>query len=188
MKKIGVFDEDGNCRSIGYWQEYGKDYFWYFTVVGNEEEDERKELHFKLYNKKTDSSYRAEETIFFADNITLGTPDEPILLNSFIREEGEAEISTSNELYQNYPNPISPRFNRGSTKISFSIPKDVKNAEIKIYNIKGQLVKKISIYNDQSSVVWNGKNEKGEFLSNGIYLYKLKAGNNSVTKRMVLMR
>ena len=79
----------------------------------------------------------------------------------------------------NYPNPFS-----NSTTISFNLPQRGKDTKIKIYNIKGQLVKQFKI----NEVVWNGKNEKGEQLSNGIYLYNLKAGNKSITKKMVLMR
>ena len=74
-------------------------------------------------------------------------------------------------LCQNYPNPV-----RSSTTISFSITKDAKNSEMKIYNIKGQLVKQFSIINEQSSIKWDGKDSNGNKLWDGIYLYKLDTG------------
>ncbi|MCK4359302.1 MAG: T9SS type A sorting domain-containing protein, partial [Candidatus Cloacimonetes bacterium] len=86
-------------------------------------------------------------------------------------------------LYQNYPNPM-----RSSTTISFSTAEGIENAEIKIYNIKGQLVKQFSINNDQTSIVWDGKDSNGKQLSSGIYLYLLSTGKKSITKRMVLLR
>jgi len=87
-------------------------------------------------------------------------------------------------LYQNYPNP----FNHTST-ISFSLPKNTKHAKIEIYNVKGQLVKQLSIENRQSSIKWDGKDEKGSHLSSGIYFYRLKVGGNIMdTKKCVILR
>ncbi|MCK4340003.1 MAG: T9SS type A sorting domain-containing protein, partial [Candidatus Cloacimonetes bacterium] len=104
-------------------------------------------------------------------------------------EQYEEEIIPETTFYlgQNYPNPMSPD-KIGTTTISFSIPKDAKNSEMKIYNIKGQLVKKFSIISDQYSIVWDGKDSNGKQLSNGIYLYKLDTGEKSITKKMVLLR
>ncbi|MCK4338646.1 MAG: T9SS type A sorting domain-containing protein [Candidatus Cloacimonetes bacterium] len=95
----------------------------------------------------------------------------------------ETKLNNNLTLYQNYPNPV-----RNFTTISFSIPKGIEKAELKIYNIKGQLVRKFLIANNQSSIVWDGKNDKGKQLSNGIYLYRLKAGKKSFIKKMILMR
>ncbi len=91
------------------------------------------------------------------------------------------------QLYQNYPNPFS-----NSTNISFKIPQTSKAVQIKIYNIKGQLAKTIdSNYTDQLSneVVWDGKDDQGKALSNGIYLYQL-TGKNYTSKimKMILIR
>ncbi|MEA3475522.1 MAG: HEAT repeat domain-containing protein [Candidatus Cloacimonadota bacterium] len=96
-------------------------------------------------------------------------------------------ISFINELKPNFPNPF-----HSSTTISFFLqPRELgaKSTEIKIYNIKGQLIKQVSIDNHQSSIVWNGKDESGNQLSSGIYLYQLVNGNKVIdTKRMLLIR
>ncbi|MBL7086624.1 MAG: right-handed parallel beta-helix repeat-containing protein [Candidatus Cloacimonetes bacterium] len=86
----------------------------------------------------------------------------------------------------NYPNPFHT-----TTTISFSIPKDVKSPDLKIYNINGQLVKNFelrTLNSELNNVVWYGKDERGKQLTNGIYLYKLSAGMKSITKKMLLMR
>ena len=88
----------------------------------------------------------------------------------------------------NYPNPFST-----STVISFFNSKPSKNTKIEIYNIKGQLIKQFPITNsqlnwEQSSVEWEGTDESGKPVSNGIYLYKLIAANKSITKKMLLLR
>ena len=83
------------------------------------------------------------------------------------------------KLYSNYPNPFS-----NSTTISFSLATNLhENARIEIFNIKGQKVKEYSIFNNQSSISWNAENQ-----ANGIYFYKLTAGNYTSTKKMILMK
>jgi len=88
----------------------------------------------------------------------------------------------------NYPNPFT-----SSTVIHYSLPYTIREAHIEIYNIKGQLIKQYSIINsqlnwEQSSIEWNGKDDKGNQLSSGIYLYKLSTDDKSIIKKMVLLR
>ncbi len=97
--------------------------------------------------------------------------------------------NNSNELYlTNYPNPfsISTTISFLATSLRYATP---RQAEIKIYNIKGQLVKQLSIDNRQSSIIWAGKDENGRQLSNGIYFYQLSSENvESEIRRMILLR
>ncbi|MCK4338907.1 MAG: T9SS type A sorting domain-containing protein [Candidatus Cloacimonetes bacterium] len=85
-----------------------------------------------------------------------------------------------------FPNPFST-----STTISFSAIDHTdlhKLTEIKIYNTKGQLLRLLQIPDNQSSVEWDGKDENGEPVPTGIYLYMLSDGENSITKKMILLR
>jgi hypothetical protein len=80
-------------------------------------------------------------------------------------------------LSQNYPNPMHT-----STKISFSLPPDVHDAKIVIYNIKGQQVKEFNLPAGGSDLgfgeaTWDGKDDNGIPVANGIYFYKLVAEN-----------
>ncbi len=86
---------------------------------------------------------------------------------------------------QNSPNPFNP-----TTTISFSIPKDDK-VELKVYNIKGQLVK--TLVNDHleagmHKAVWNGDNQSGKNVSSGIYLYRLESGGRAIARKMLLLK
>ncbi|RLC53068.1 MAG: hypothetical protein DRZ79_00050 [Candidatus Cloacimonadota bacterium] len=85
----------------------------------------------------------------------------------------------------NYPNPF-----RNSTKIRFSLANDesVKNAEITIYNLKGEKIKKFSNIRNQDSVLWNGKDDSGKKVPSGIYFYKIRTGPFTETKKMILMQ
>ncbi|MBL7086458.1 MAG: carboxypeptidase regulatory-like domain-containing protein [Candidatus Cloacimonetes bacterium] len=96
-----------------------------------------------------------------------------------------AEIITV--LHQNYPNPFDT-----STTISFSATDLHGLPRIRIYNIKGQIVKTFRIPNPESrtpNIVWDGIDDNGQQLSNGIYFYKLNSINcYSDIKKMVLLR
>ena len=100
--------------------------------------------------------------------------------------DNESQIPVSQmELYQNYPNPFNPQ-----TTISFNLL--AENAELVIYNIKGQQIKQYSIFNNQSSIVWNGTDENGNTVPSGMYFYKLISDGNSgrytSTKKMILLK
>ncbi|MCK4654229.1 MAG: T9SS type A sorting domain-containing protein [Candidatus Cloacimonetes bacterium] len=84
----------------------------------------------------------------------------------------------------NYPNPFNP-----STTISFSlISESTENTELIIYNLKGQEIRQYSIFNNQSSIIWDGKDDNGNNVSSGIYLYKITSGNFTSIKKMILMK
>ncbi|MBC8525419.1 MAG: T9SS type A sorting domain-containing protein [Candidatus Cloacimonetes bacterium] len=96
------------------------------------------------------------------------------------------------KLYQNYPNPFSTSttisFNL-ATSLRYATPRLAENARIRIYNIKGEFVRQFSIVNSQSSILWDGKDEAGKKLSNGIYFYKLYSDNfKSEIRKMVLLK
>lgn len=88
-------------------------------------------------------------------------------------------------LSQNYPNPFNPE-----TIIRFSIPAD-SDAELTIYNIKGQKVKTLlndSLTKGAHSCVWNGQDSNGKGCASGLYFYKLSTEQASVIKKMILMK
>ncbi len=88
-------------------------------------------------------------------------------------------------LKQNTPNPFNP-----STSISYNLPQKA-DVSLNIYNIKGQLVKKlVKEVQEQGdhSVVWHGKDSSGDDCGSGVYFYRLISGENSVIKKMVLLK
>jgi hypothetical protein len=95
-----------------------------------------------------------------------------------------AELPTDFELLQNYPNPFNP-----TTVISFSLPQKEK-VRLEVYDVLGKLV--VTLMNEELSpgsheVVWNGQSENGSIVSSGVYLYKLRAGQFSSVKKMLLL-
>ena len=88
-------------------------------------------------------------------------------------------------LDQNFPNPFNP-----NTNISFSLPL-AQAARINIYNLKGQLVKKLLDANlpaGQNLINWDGRDDNGKPVSSGIYSYRLQSGGINITRKMMLMK
>ena len=97
----------------------------------------------------------------------------------------EFEIPSTNEIMlTNYPNPFNP-----TTTIYFETTNLHENTQIEIYNIKGQMIKHFSDIRNQTSVVWDGKDQHNIPVSSGIYLYRIKTDDGvSISKKMLLLR
>jgi len=87
--------------------------------------------------------------------------------------ESETTLSTKFELTQNYPNPFNP-----ITTIRYALPRDV-DVQLVVYDITGRQVKTL-VNKRQSaghySIQWNGKNDNGQSVSSGIYIYQIAMG------------
>jgi flagellar hook assembly protein FlgD len=63
--------------------------------------------------------------------------------------------------------------------------------KIAIYNITGQLVKTIVDEVKKAglnSVTWDGKDDKGNRVCDGIYFYRLSFTGSSITKKLTLLK
>jgi len=91
----------------------------------------------------------------------------------------------SYELMQNYPNP-----NTGKTAIKYQLAQPGK-VNLKIYNTLGQVVKTLVSQEQQPgyyNVAWGGRDNTGKTTANGVYFYRLEAGDFKATKKMVVIR
>lgn len=89
------------------------------------------------------------------------------------------------QLEQNYPNPFNP-----ATTIPFLVQVQSK-VEIRVFDVTGRLIKTLAerLYAPgRYWVEWNGKNDDGEIMASGVYLYEMVAGGNREAKRLVLIR
>ena len=105
-------------------------------------------------------------------------------------------IPQSEYSLSNYPNPFNP-----TTTIFFGLnTEDTENTEIKIYNLKGQIVKELSPSlchpefiegrgSRQFNVVWNGSDNNNKPVSSGIYFYQLEIdGKVTAKSKMMLLK
>ena len=94
------------------------------------------------------------------------------------------------QLLQNFPNPFNPE-----TWIPFRLANE-SPVTIYIYNTAGQLVRRLSLgtmpagdYSSQAQAVyWDGRNQVGEPVSSGLYLYTIHAGDFSATRKMLIRK
>lgn len=96
-----------------------------------------------------------------------------------------AALPTEFALSQNVPNPFNP-----STIVEYALPKDAQ-VNISVYNVLGQQVK--TLVNDMQragmqSVTWDGTDASGVSVASGVYFYKIRAGDFSDTKKMVMLK
>jgi len=99
--------------------------------------------------------------------------------------ERVANIIKTFSVLQNYPNPFNP-----TTTIEYQLPK-AGNVRIKIYNINGQLVRAFENTNQNSgthTVVWDGKNNGGQAVATGMYVYQVAFENSILTKKMLFIK
>ncbi len=113
-----------------------------------------------------------------------------VLLLDDVAVSEEENVANENDIaslvdlsLSNYPNPFNPE-----TTISFSIPQN-EVGSLKIYNLKGQLVKEFSnLTSKDSYVVWKGTNNKNQKIPSGIYFTKLEAGSKQIVKKVTLLK
>jgi len=92
-------------------------------------------------------------------------------------------------LAQNFPNPFNPM-----TTIAFDIPdapREAHRVSLAVYDLRGRLVRRLvdsDLMPGSHRVAWDGKDEAGRKVSSGIYLYTLKAGVVSLTRKMVAVK
>ncbi len=119
--------------------------------------------------------------------IIVGNPAE---FDEKKTSDNQNELTTINlpqeyAISQNYPNPFNPE-----TTISYQLP-EASDVKLVIYNTVGQQIKTVvsgqqaaGFYNIQ----WDGRDETGQPVVSGIYVYRIKAGKFVATRKMTLLR
>jgi len=138
------------------------------------------------------TAYQEGESTVVLQDINLINGDENLLLPVVMQQPLKIKITPlaphTFALGQNFPNPFNP-----DTWIPYQLAKP-SNVEIRIYNISGRLIRNLDLgyknagyYQDRASAAyWDGRNEFGEYVANGIYFYALKADKFIATRRMII--
>ena len=93
-------------------------------------------------------------------------------------------------LFQNFPNPFNPE-----TWLPYRLGTDTP-ATFRIYNTHGQLMRELNLgiqvagnyLSRDTAAYWDGRDERGELVSSGIYFYTLQAGSYQSTRRMLIVK
>lgn len=85
-----------------------------------------------------------------------------------------------------YPNPFTP-----STRIRFTVPAPGGETVARVFNIAGRLVRDLG-HDDLPPGIyeleWDGRDSKGNRVAAGVYFYSIEAGEQSVQRKLVLLR
>ncbi len=90
------------------------------------------------------------------------------------------------DLQQNYPNPFNPE-----TTIKYQLSQSGE-VTLKVFNVLGQQVRTLVSKPQQAgsyTVTWDGRDDFGRPVASGIYIYRIKAGDQfRMSKRMLLLK
>jgi hypothetical protein len=112
--------------------------------------------------------------------------------------EGESPLPQTDKILQNYPNPFVIKDESDLTYFPFvlSAPSRVR---VDIFASSGEKVRTLIPKNNPEypigeyfdkiyAVSWDGRNESGEYLSSGIYLYIFRTDRTTVVKKLAVIR
>ena len=93
-------------------------------------------------------------------------------------------------LLPNYPNPFNPE-----TWIPYRLAREAE-VSITIYDTNGTPVRRLALGNQAAghyaergkAAYWDGRNENGEAVASGIYIYQFRAGDYAASRRMVIVK
>lgn len=111
--------------------------------------------------------------------------DFPLIAGGYPTAVPEADSSLVSYL-GNFPNPFNP-----STTISYRLAESL-TVSLRIYDLSGQLVRTLVQGEGQSQgtheFVWAGRNDSGQSVASGTYLYRLDAEGFMVSRRLMLLK
>jgi hypothetical protein len=129
-----------------------------------------------------------EEEIDFLKNWIIGRlewMDVTLTGSSLNVDENISQPVSSFALQQNYPNPFNP-----TTIINFKLMES-SNVRLVIYNLLGERIKTLvqSFRNaGEYSINWDATDDVNNSVSSGVYFYSLETNNQTLQKKMVLIR
>jgi len=93
-------------------------------------------------------------------------------------------------LLPNYPNPFNPE-----TWIPFQLSQ-TSPIEVIVYDLNGRLIRRLGLglrsagwyLSKENAAYWDGRNNVGERVSNGVYFYTLQAKDFTSTRKMVIAK
>ncbi len=163
---------------------------------------EQSEIFMGIIPSTTSSSMTIGTAVFDVvglDPIALAPGDFGLTIGEVLTEGNErrrlAQVNVdnarpiarqlTNALSQNYPNPFNPK-----TTIAFSL-REQGQVSLNIYDVKGRLVRTLvdrRLDANLHRVEWDGLGNNGSPVSSGMYFYRIKAGDFTQTRKMLLLK
>jgi hypothetical protein len=143
------------------------------------------EISLKMMDENTDATLPVDYLLVMPN--TLGYD-----LGAGLFKKNETGINTGAlvkpgklTLLQNYPNPFNP-----STKITYTLDKP-SQVKLTIYDLLGKEIRALQNsfqHAGEYSLVWNAKDDNNSPVSSGMYFFHLETNENTLQKKMLLVR
>jgi hypothetical protein len=177
----GIFLEivDGDYEYDGYYEEDSTmDDLWSYVAYGLPDLDpgEETDVVFVMVAAETE----AELTAAAAEAVSVWTSGSTSGIDN-----DNTNVPISFTLHQNHPNPFNP-----STTITYDVTEN-EEISLDIFDLRGNHI--VNLANNigfvgQHTVRWQGVRSNGETVPTGVYLYRLSAGENSQTRKMLFIK
>ena len=123
-------------------------------------------------------------TILLWDILLYITPATPTAV------EFSQTLPTQTALLANYPNPFNP-----NTHIPYQLHAPA-HVRLTIYDIRGSLIREIDLGYQQAgqyltsarAAHWDGRDQRGQRVASGVYMYQLQAGPIIHGRKMLLVK
>ena len=120
---------------------------------------------------------------FYLDDIRLVAATPPPV--TVVEEDHTTALPQAFALSQNFPNPFN-----SDTVFRFELPQSGA-VELTVFNIAGQQVATLVQGQREAgsyTLRWDGRDEGGKGLASGVYLYRLRAGEQVETRKLLILR
>ncbi len=100
-------------------------------------------------------------------------------------EDDTPTVPGATRLFQNAPNPFNP-----STKINFSL-NQAGDVTLAVYDLRGHQVRRLvagAMVAGDHTIVWDGKNDRGQPTASGVYFYRLQTPARVLTRSMLMVK
>ena len=120
------------------------------------------------------------------DSLTMdGHKSVTAIFKLMVGIDNDSALPKVFDISPNYPNPFNP-----STNFNFQVPK-VSVVSLVVYNILGQKVRTLANQSFEPGfykIAWDGRNDLGNSVATGIYIYRFEAENFVKIQKMILMK
>jgi hypothetical protein len=194
VENVTAVDGAGNTLSVTPWGT-AKQVFIPAVITANPMQTSTVRLYFDINGGAPDGSFYAE--IAGGGDILMGKIDGTTVYadpasQGFPYKTSDINTTGSNfsDSFFNYPNPF--RAGSAQTTIQYYLPSDA-GVSLKIYDLLGRKVKTIFEQKQQSggvlySTAWDGKNDSGSVVLNGVYYGILKVGGSQYETKIVVVK
>lgn len=97
----------------------------------------------------------------------------------------DSHVPSEIALSQNYPNPFNP-----TTTIKYDLSRS-SQVGLRIYSLLGEEIRTL-VNTVQSAgerlAVWDGRDRFGQLVASGVYVYRLQAGDDVASRKMILIK